>query len=306
MVGKVFYKYRDISDRTENILRNKKIWLAKPSTLNDPYECMISEFTQKERLNEITQSMGNQLMGFIMTFKSSMKKGESVFGLSYKEMKRVLKRIEKVDKLEEKYKIANYIMKNKAGKSFSSPSSIIDSVDEILDNAGVFSLSEDPLNKLMWSHYSLSHKGLALGFEFESNSILKNEEYFKPMNYNDEPLSFDLDNGRLVKHDYFYNENMQLDSKMSLQFKDSQLQQVFFTKTTEWAYEKEWRYIREKFGEYDFPTKLSQIVFGLNCSLENINKITQLCNECYDYKLNYFQVQRVDKSVDLRLEQLDF
>ena len=61
-----------------------------------------------------------------------------------------------------------------------------------------------------------------------------------------------------------------------------------------------------KFGEYDFPTKLSQIIFGLNCSIENINKITQLCDEYYDYKLDYFQVKRVDNSVDLKLVQLCF
>lgn len=306
MLGKVFYKYRDISDRTENILRNKKIWLAKPSTLNDPYECKIREFTQKERQKEIAQSMGNQLMGFVMTANRALKNGEPLFNLRQKDIKSIMKSIKRASSLEDKYEIANDVITNKAGKSYSSPSSIMDSLEENLDCVGIFSLSEDPLNKLMWSHYSFNHQGIALGFEFEDNSILNDEQYFKPINYTDKPLSFDLDNGRLVKHEYFYNENMQLDSKMSLQFKDPELQKIFFTKTTEWTYEKEWRYIREKFGEYDFPTKLSQIIFGLNCSIENINKITQLCDEYYDYKLDYFQVKRVDNSVDLKLVQLGF
>ncbi|HGA2076616.1 TPA: hypothetical protein ACIRQ5_004066 [Yersinia enterocolitica] len=39
----ILYKYRDDSDRTEEIIKNKKIWLSSPIQLNDPLECRIGE-----------------------------------------------------------------------------------------------------------------------------------------------------------------------------------------------------------------------------------------------------------------------
>lgn len=304
MKDKIFYKYRDISDRTEDILKNKKIWLAKPNTLNDPYECKIREFTRDECNKEVEQSMSNQLMGFIMTLDGALRKGEPIFGLRQKDVKSIMKSIKKASSLKVKYEIANNVMTNKAGKSFSNPSSIVDDVDYVLDNVGVFSLSEDPLNMLMWSHYSYNHQGIALGFDFEDSSILNDGVYFKPINYTDEPLSFDLSDGKLVEHTYYYNESMELKSKMSLQFIDPQLQKIFFTKTTDWAYEKEWRYVRENFGSYDFPSKLSRIIFGLNCPEEDIENIISLCDKNYDYDLEYFQIKRVYDSKNLELKKL--
>ena len=304
MENKVFYKYRDISDRTEDIIRNKKIWLAKPNTLNDPFECKIREFSQEEHQKEVEQSMSNQLMGFVMTFGNALESGEQVFDLRRKDIKSIMKRIKKAATLRDKYEIANDVMRNSGGKSFSNPSSIIEDVDYVLDNVGIFSLSEDPLNKLMWSHYAFNHQGIALGFEFDEKSVLNDSKYFKNINYTDEPLSFELSNGRLVEHTYYYNESMQLESKKSLQFKDPQLQKIFSTKTSEWSYEKEWRYVREKFGLYDFPSKLSRIIFGMNCSLENINNITEICNKNYDYKLDFFKVQKVENSTALELKEL--
>lgn len=39
-----------------------------------------------------------------------------------------------------------------------------------ISSVGIFSLSENPCNELMWSHYAASHKGIALGFSSDSNS----------------------------------------------------------------------------------------------------------------------------------------
>lgn len=290
-----------MSDRTIEILKNKKIWLAKPNTLNDPYECKIRAFTEEEYLKEKESTMINQLMGFFMTFNHALKNQEPIFGLRQKDVKSILRRLKRTNSLEERYDFANNIMEKKAGKAFSKPTDFIESVDYILDNIGIFSLSEDPLNKLMWSHYSSSHQGIALGFEVDDNSILYNQKYFNNVKYTDEPLNFELSNGRLVEINYFYNDSGQLESKGSLQIKDPELQKIFFTKTTEWAYEKEWRYIREKFGLYDYPGKLVRIIFGLNCSESNIESIISLCSECFDYKIDFFKAVRVDHSIDLNL-----
>nr|MBF4360238.1 hypothetical protein [Vibrio anguillarum] len=39
----VLYKYRDDSKRTEDIIKNQKVWLSSPKQLNDPLECRTGE-----------------------------------------------------------------------------------------------------------------------------------------------------------------------------------------------------------------------------------------------------------------------
>ena len=43
IVPKVLFKYRDDSERTEEIIKNRQIWLSSPPQLNDPLECRMGE-----------------------------------------------------------------------------------------------------------------------------------------------------------------------------------------------------------------------------------------------------------------------
>ena len=58
---------------------------------------------------------------------------------------------------------------------------------------GVFSLSEDPTNMLMWSHYGSNHEGIAI--DFEENGKLKNEEYCLPVKYEKNLPKVDITKG---------------------------------------------------------------------------------------------------------------
>ncbi|MEJ8827109.1 DUF2971 domain-containing protein [Variovorax humicola] len=40
-------------------------------------------------------------------------------------------------------------------------------------NVGVLSLTEDPINELMWAHYANSHSGFAVGLDMSN-------EFFQP------------------------------------------------------------------------------------------------------------------------------
>ncbi len=94
-------------------------------------------------------------------------------------------------------------------------------------NVGVLSLTTDPLNELMWAHYGNSHSGYVVGLDADSS-------FFRPkpgepklcgelMNvvYTDTAPVVYVDPGKL---------NIPKD--------------IFFTKTTKWAYENEWRMIK--------------------------------------------------------------
>ncbi|WP_097303259.1 DUF2971 domain-containing protein [Pseudomonas chlororaphis] len=94
-------------------------------------------------------------------------------------------------------------------------------------NIGILSLTTDPLNELMWAHYGSSHSGYVVGLDAESS-------FFRPKS--GEPKLC----GELMNVAYtdttpvVYVDPGKLDIP-----KD-----IFFTKTTKWAYENEWRMIK--------------------------------------------------------------
>ena len=300
----MYYKYRDISVRTEEIIIKKKVWLAKPDTLNDPFECVIPKFTNEQLQKHEEEIMGNQLSGFVWQASSDLKNGKMFFNLKGKEIKNLLKRIKNAKDIQRKYKIANNFFKEIGATGFSSPKGQVKSLNSLLDNVGIFSLSENPLSKLMWSHYSSNHEGLAFGFEANQGSDLDNEEYFQPINYSDKPLNLDLSKGVMNGVTYYQDESGQLRSKAYVQIKDQQVQKILFTKTKEWAYEKEWRYMRQEFGSYDLPGNLTRIIFGLKCNSENIQRYIKLCKENFEHSIEFLQIFRVENSIELELRSV--
>lgn len=63
---KILYKYRDVGENTEKIFLNKTIWLSKPSNLNDPFECSISNFTEKAKNDLVRKRKLFQISGFFI------------------------------------------------------------------------------------------------------------------------------------------------------------------------------------------------------------------------------------------------
>lgn len=92
---------------------------------------------------------------------------------------------------------------------------------------GVICLSEDPLVTLMWAHYGGAHQGFVAEFwhgdeeKTENGSIVCVSPFGEAAKVDYQPLV------NLLRRD---TENME---------------KVVLTKTIEWAYEKEWRVLRE-------------------------------------------------------------
>ncbi|WP_084679877.1 DUF2971 domain-containing protein [Curvibacter lanceolatus] len=95
------------------------------------------------------------------------------------------------------------------------------------ENIGIFSLTETNNNELMWAHYANSHTGFAVGFDTETNFFSRRS--------NDPKLCGELTN-------VFYS-----DKAPTVYFEPGVMEipkNLFFTKTTKWSYEREWRLIR--------------------------------------------------------------
>lgn len=299
----MYYKYRDISDRTESILTNKEIWAAKPATLNDPFECSVPQFTKTQILKHAQKVKASQLAGFINEAHQAHANGEVFFNIHGRAIKQLLNKIKNTKAFDRKYRVVNNFYKNIGHNGFSDPKGQAKSVQTMLNNVGVFSLSEDPLNMLMWSHYGANHEGIVLGFEPEDGTDLANEDFFQPVIYSDEGLKVDLSNGLMNSVSLYADKSGKPTLKSFVEIKDPQIQKVLFTKTTHWSYEKEWRYLRQDYGSYPLPGKLSKIIFGLNCKKDNINKYISIANKKFDGDIKFFVVVRLDGTTELSLNE---
>lgn len=92
---------------------------------------------------------------------------------------------------------------------------------------GVLSLTEDPLNELMWAHYADSHKGFVVGLDTQS-------EFFQPKP--GEPKTC----GELMNVIYTDTTPVVFVEPGKLDIP----KEVFFTKTNKWSYEREWRMVK--------------------------------------------------------------
>lgn len=88
---------------------------------------------------------------------------------------------------------------------------------------GVLSLTEAPDNLLMWAHYGDSHRGVVLGFD-EQHPFFQGPEIVNGL-------------GRINKVEY--NQTRPVLSPTTRNHP-----KIFLRKSTEWAYEREWRLIR--------------------------------------------------------------
>ncbi len=98
---------------------------------------------------------------------------------------------------------------------------------------GLFTVSEVKDNLLMWSHYSDSHKGFCVGLD---SDVLR--KHFKTLEENDKVLVEDPVEELCVEYyaEYPAWNTFEGDDK-------EWLFQQFRTKSADWGYEREWRYI---------------------------------------------------------------
>lgn len=151
--------------------------------------------------------------------------------------------------------------------------------DEELESMGVFTLSEASNNILLWSHYANGHRGFCIEFERNSANKLGNYEITRRVQYR-----LDYPTINPTKEDVF-------DLK-------------FFTKASEWEYEREWRLVYDK-GDVEEPladVEISAIVFGLRLPDPHKEEIRKVTSDIVGIK--YRQAVKVPNRFELRIEDV--
>ena len=108
----------------------------------------------------------------------------------------------------------------------------------------LLSLTRNPLNPLMWSHYGDSHKGIVIGIDVASAGLMSSEEFVIPAQLGEityvATKNKDLNGIPSVEK---LNEIKKYDLKFGSEI-ENYLKQAFLYKSLEWGYEEEVRVIK--------------------------------------------------------------
>jgi hypothetical protein len=226
----LLHKYRSLDagglERVRQTLITKTLWFSRPSEFNDPFDCFPVSDTvlDKRKIDRIIKRA------------NARKTRGAPRGVRTAELRRSVKGLR------------SRIIGNgpEDVQRFAR-----NTLDAIREDMGVLSLSADPVNVLMWSHYASNHTGVVLSFRDDRKDIIS--EAMRVI-YNKERPVVDL-----------------------LDVRERTMEKTLLRKADYWSYEKEWRVIKGgKPGNHGFdPSALIRIVFGLSTLPEHEASIRQ-------------------------------
>ena len=131
-------------------------------------------------------------------------------------------------------------------------------MQKAVDKIGILSLSEDPLNMLMWGHYAESHKGLCLKF-----AVSESEAFFGRA----QTVVYSVDRPRF-------------DPSLTGDTEAKNASAAVLTKSIDWMYELEWRILNEGSDNYKFPRdKLVGIIFGYRMAKAEREQVSEMATK---------------------------
>lgn len=133
-------------------------------------------------------------------------------------------------------------------------------------NYGVLSLTRQPLNSLMWSHYGDEHKGVVLGFDVDIAGFSSLETCVIPSQYGEVIYSATKPHKDLP----IISQDNLLTIGQELKFDSDAfnfVKRAFLYKSIEWAYEEEMRIVKN----------ISEIPFGYHTSQGRYGEWTKIC-----------------------------
>lgn len=262
---RIFHKYRGDSEFTESIITSGKVFLATAHQLNDPFECSIKDICKEWMDERIKEGMQASLSGFALAALQAIRTGDGFFGVPPAAVQSVLDSVLKAGALEASYEAWRRFMLEHTGHPPSDCRTLFLKLDAQLVETGIFSLSCDPAQELMWAHYADQHRGLCLGFRQVAGSKLADPAHCLPVIYSNALPEMDTGGLQTLMSIAMDTSGRPYTSSLKLAFTDKTFQRVVTTKPTGWSYEQEVRYIEPFGGLCDWPGPLAECTFGLRC-----------------------------------------
>lgn len=157
----------------------------------------------------------------------------------------------------------------------------LDGFIDFLNYYGICCFSKIKSEILLWSHYADSHRGVALGFDFE---MMKNQyKQFDDVDYDDEPYIFKLDDI------------------------ETSIAKTILRKSTNWKYEQEVRFLIERSRNVSFNmAALKEVNFGKKCPKRMQLSIHYLIDKLGYNNCSFFAADINKAEFDLTFNQIDF
>ena len=194
----ILYKYRDYTNPVhKRLLSNTELYFTSADKFNDPYDASLPFEYKQEQLTE-----ENIFLKHIQMLEREYpnKSSSEIHAISYEHQRAGT--------------IKDRVLQERYSENVNK---------DIHKNFGIVSLSSDPTNLLMWSHYGNCHTGFCVGLDVKM--IFKN---FNPslhqVMYSNEIPKIDLFEDMIV---FFLK--------------------LLSTKSNHWEYEKEYRFISRSF-----------------------------------------------------------
>jgi len=143
-------------------------------------------------------------------------------------------------------------VKESVASSLENVSKATESLLGFVDKYGVFSLSYNPLNELIWAHYGGSHQGYCVGYDLETLMA------FDPASLHCVEVAYGNSSPSLAVTEFFGEKSPNV-----------VLSKLLGAKSLPWRYEEEVRVLAMPPGlhEHDFRA-VREVYFGLRCSDE--------------------------------------
>ena len=265
------------------ILESCSVRFTQPIIFNDPFDSSpliqniyneddLPHLFDKAVLNNKAEVEGVIIRSFDETIKNFYP--EIVIQLSKEEKLTFF-----FENMYKEAKNLNDFVMNKLNRKEFKEMSINNLIQNIALMTGVFSLTKNPTNLLMWAHYANSHTGFVLEFDI-SNPFFNTVENNLYPTYIETKYS----KKRPIINASFFN------ATTSDLFKYFKL--IFFTKSIDWSYEQEVRILRQLTEQSDsgstdlngypvhlfsFPmNSLKSISIGSRTKPEVVNKVKEI------------------------------
>jgi tetratricopeptide (TPR) repeat protein len=301
----IYYKYKSDTIYTEDIFLKRKVYLSTAEGLNDPFECSLIQLGKDWILEKVKEMNQAGVAGFVIEAKRAMDSQQPFFGLNPMKTEKILENFKELKDINEVAAYRSEVMKKLTGHYPANSEQLFSRLDAQLLSVGIFSLSVNPIHPLMWAHYAGEHSGICLGFEKTENSRLSNPEHMLPVIYSDKLPEMDK-NGFNVEMGFSLDENGRLyTSSYKIAFSDSTFQKAITTKPTCWQYEEEWRYVEPYPGEFEWPGKLVEVIFGLKCSEDRRKHYIKLLEENVEYPVSLSEMKKKRGSNQLEIFPLE-
>lgn len=292
----IVYKYRQNSDLTDQIFTKKKIWLAIPSALNDPFETEIN--FGADFPGSIEKLQAAQVATFLSAAQHHRKSGLPYYGLSRKSIYSLIARFKNLRDVKTAYQEYSSFVQERTGLPPLDPATTYTSIPKQLSSLGIFSLSETSDNSLMWAHYSGNHEGICIGFEVTDNSVLADSSHCIHVTYSDTTPTID---DVMAMELQMASQNYAKTRRPGLALlSHPMIQTTIATKGLEWSYEKEWRYVESASGEHDWPAPIVEITFGLKCSKEQRDHYINLARNFVPNDVRLYEIVKIQGTKSIK------